>query len=257
MVSLEYLRNTVQQKRELRGLALSVVDEVILRILQKHRCKAQELNEREARLIVKEVRAQLRTYAGRFQRSSDERPSLLAERKYEKLLLTHTSTAIRLKDYKIIHQELEERNVQSILDLGCGLNPIALARKGMTYHAADIREDELALLSAFFKQEHIAGTTYVCDLRTSLPNVLSVDACLLMNVLDLVERRGHKRAETILTTVKARYFFITFSTKTLSGKPMRHPQRGWIERLFDRIGYKWQRIPLATEVLYIASVAEK
>ena len=69
MVSKVWLQTTVQQKRELRGLATTLVNDVIASELQKHRVVAEDLNEREAYLIVKDARRQLRTLTGRFQKS--------------------------------------------------------------------------------------------------------------------------------------------------------------------------------------------
>lgn len=256
MVSLGYLRGQVQQKRGLERLAVNVIEDSIVACLQKHRISAAALSVRDARLIVKEVRQSLRLLAARFQRgaSAEERSALMATRQYQQLLLTHTSAAARIADYPLLRRELTARRVTSIVDLGSGLNSLALAAPGITYYAVDIREDELSLISSFFQQEKISGTTLVCDLRKSLPSLPPADACLLMNVLDVIEprRHSHKRAEEIITSITAKYFFITFSTKTLSGKPMRHPQRGWIERLLTRRGYAWKRIPLSAEVLYVA-----
>jgi hypothetical protein len=255
MVSLEYLRQRIQQKRELARLASAVIDERIAACVARHRIALEKISARDAQLIIKEVRGDLRMLASRFQNNTgiEERSALLAARCYRQLLLTHASSAARIADYPFLKKELAARKVTSIADLGSGLNPLALAVPGRVYYAVDIQEDELALVSRFFQQEGIAGTTLVCDLRTSLPALPSVDACLLMNVLDVIEKRkGHKRAEEILTSITAKYFFITFSTKTLSGKPMRHPQRGWIERLLTRRGYVWKRTPLSSEILYIA-----
>lgn len=261
MVSLEFLKEQVRQKPELASLSAPVVEEAIVACLRKHRVSAEALAARDARLIVKEVRQGLRMLAGRYQHPvyRSQRPVLLAARRYRSLLLTHASTASRIADYALLKRELKKRRVASILDLGSGLNPIALATPGVTYYALDIREDDLSLVAAFFHQEQIAGTTLVCDLRKNLPSLPFVDACLLMNVLDVVETqkpKGHKRAEEIIASIQAKYFFITFSTKTLSGSPMRHPQRGWIERLLTRRGFLWKRISLSTEVLYIAQAPD-
>ncbi len=256
MVTKEFLIEKVREKKELRGLAVQVVTDVVDAYLSQHRIKLEHVSERESREIVKEVRRKLRIYTARFQRNSGDRASLVTARRYKEVLATHASTADRMTDYALLKNELKKRNVKSILDLGCGLNPIALAESGMEYYAVDIREDERVLLTAFFHQEGISGKGIICDIRKDLPSVPSVDACLLMNILDVLEKKGHKRAEEIITKVKARYFFITFSTKTLSRRPMRHPQRGWIERLLTRRGYVWERFSLSAEILYVANCKE-
>ncbi len=252
MVTKDFLIEKVQEKKELRGLAVQIVIDVIDSYIINNRIKLEQVREHESLIIVKEVRRRLRTYTARFQRNAEDRASLIAARRYKEVLATHASTADRMTDYVLLKNELKKRNVKSILDIGCGLNPIALAESGMDYYAVDIREDEQALLTTFFYQEGIAGKGIICDIRKNLPSVPPVDACLLMNILDVLEKNGHKRAEEIITEIKAKYFFITFFTKTLSKKPMRHPQRGWIERLLTRRGYQWERFSLSAEILYVA-----
>ncbi len=139
------------------------------------------------------------------------------------------------------------------MDLGCGINPLALARKGIVYYALDIKKDELDLIKEFFVKKDIAGETILFDVRKikeiELP---AVDMCLIFKVFDILEKRGHKLAEEIIDNVKCRYFLISFSTKTLSGKPMNHPQRGWIERLLARKGFKFKQIKSKNEIFYLA-----
>ena len=252
MVSNEFLIEKVLEKKELRGLAVQIVRDVIDSYLDFYNIKLENISERDSIIIIKEVRRKLRTYNARFQRGSNNRTSLVSSRLYNDLLATHASTADRINDYPLLRKELDRRGVKSILDIGCGLNPIALAHSGIKYYAVDIREDEQAIINSFFYQEGISGKTIICDVRKDLPLVPPVDACLLMNILDVLETKGHKLAEQIITGINARYFFITFSTKTLSKKPMRHPQRGWIERLLTRRGYLWEQVSLSTEILYIA-----
>jgi|SRR3989338_2085255 len=256
MVTKEFLIKKIQEKKELRGLSVQIVIDVVDSYLSHYRMNLEQVSKHESIIIVKEVRRKLHIYTARFQRNAEDRASLISARRYKDVLTTHASTAVRITDYVLLRNELKKRNVKSILDLGCGLNPIALAESGMKYYAVDIREDEQALLAAFFHQEGITGKGIICDIRKNLPSVPPVDACLLMNVLDVLETRGHKRAEEIITGVNARYFFITFSTKTLSKRPMRHPQRGWIERLLTRRGFLWERVSLSTEILYIANYEE-
>jgi len=59
------------------------------------------------------------------------------------------------------------------------------------------------------------------------------------------------KAEKIIRKIPSQYLLISFSTKTLSGRPMNHPQRGWIEQLTKRLGYGFEIIKSKNEIFYL------
>jgi len=78
------------------------------------------------------------------------------------------------------------------------------------------------------------------------------DVCLLFKVLDSLEpAKGHKFAEQLITKVPAHYVVASFPTRTITGKPMRHPYRGWMDRMLKRIGYEFQVFVEGDEVFYV------
>ncbi|MEK6893277.1 MAG: hypothetical protein AABX07_03675 [Nanoarchaeota archaeon] len=244
------LLKKVKQKKELRGLA----DEVILESLKNYFKKnkiSKKLSEKDKKTITAEIRAELRQYTGRFQNISKAREELIEGRE-ENILKTHASTKERIDFYPEIIKILDKLEAKSILDLGCGINPLAIAKRGI-YYALDIKKDELDLIKEFFARRGIAGKTILFDVRKIKEIELPVvDVCLIFKVFDILEKRGHKLAEEIIENIKCRYFLISFSTKTLSGKPMNHPQRGWIERLLTRKGFKFKQIKFKNEIFYLA-----
>lgn len=254
----EALITAIQQKKELRGISRAVIAVALNNYLEKHKLSFIFLTPKDEKILIKEVRAKLRRSTGMFHAPLPKHLPLTPQN-ITALLASHASTAARIVDYPLIRRELAHRNIRSILDLGCGLNPLALAKKGMRYTAVDIREDELRLIQRFFKERHIQGTTLLCDLSRSLPDVPPHDACLLMNVLEVIEtnKRIHERTHTILSSIPARFFFITFSTRTLSGKRMRFPSRLWLERLLTHLNFRWHTHHLSTEILYIAEHARQ
>ncbi len=242
----------IKQKKELSGLADSIIEEAILKHFKKKEVTLFYLGSKEEKIVVKTVRAGLRKMTGQFQKKTSKREQLLEQNKLTELLKTHNSTAERLSVYPQIKNLLKELKISSVLDLGCGLNPIALSSPSIKYYAADIREDELNLIKKFFQKNEIQGKVFIYDLRKiekkDLPNT---DLCLLLKVLDLLESKGHKIAERIIKLVPSRYILVSFSTKTLSGKPMNHPQRGWIEHLANRLHYKYKLIETKNENFYL------
>jgi SAM-dependent methyltransferase len=245
----------IKKKPELSGVADAVVLNVLEKIIAKSRINISKLSAREQKLLVKDTRAELRNYSGAFHYSFKAREKLLKAGKIDELLKTHSSTYERLDFYPELKELVLSLGVKSILDLGCGLNPIALATREIKYFACDIKEDELSLVKEFFRMKGIDGQVFVCDLRSSSANLPKADLCLAFKLFDVLEKRGHKLAEKIIKSAKCKYFLISFSTKTLSGAPMRHPQRGWIERLLSRLGFSFKLIKSRNELFYLAEKA--
>jgi len=202
-------------------------------------------------LLVKKIRSKLRLLTGRFQTSSKERDALLQKGDILSLLKTHSSTKERIEFYSELNSRIYSLSIKSILDLGAGLNPIAVANQSVIYYAVDIKRDELQLIGKFFKKNKIRGKTIYCDLRHLDCIFPKADICLIFKVFDVLETGGHKLAEKIIRDTDCKYFIVSFSTKTLSGQPMNHPQRGWIERLLSRLGFKFEVFKSNNEIFYL------
>lgn len=254
-MELHEMIQLIQRKKELSGIDHAIVHEILISILAQKHLSATALKPSQAKHIIKEVRAQLRAMAGQYASSvnPNKQRALLENGKVEELLKTNRSTAERLSFYPELRKKIVDLQVSSILDLGCGLNPLALAAPLWVYYAADINRIDLALVQHFFQKQHIQGKTFVCDLRAiETAHLPRADLCLLLKVFDVLEKRGHTLAEKIIQAAPCRFLLISFSTKTLSGKPMRHPQRGWIERLLHRLGYPFTSFASNNEIFYLA-----
>lgn len=225
------LLKRIKEKKELSGLTDSVVEEVLDTCLERHGVSSENLDKTSAKVLLKDVRAELRKHAGRFQKSLKSKEKLLEANNIRKLLLTHSSTSERIDFYPKLKKIISSLNVSSILDLGCGLNPIALASPNVKYYASDIKEDELSLIERFFRKNKIKGKTFVCNLKKITIRLPKADLCLLFKVLDVIDDKSHKLTEQILSEIPCRYFLISFSTRKLSGKPMNHPERVWFEKI--------------------------
>lgn len=222
----------IKQKRELEGISDNIVSESLDRYIEKNSIDLDRLTNFDIKLVIKDIRAELRKYSGMFRLSAKERISF----------------------YPILKKEIFKLNPKSILDLGCGTNPIFLASPKIIYYASDINEGDLAKIRKHFEKNKINGKVFFFDLRkiSEDSNLPEADLCLIMKVFDVLEKRGHKLAEKIIKNVKCKYFIISFPTKTLSGAPMNHPQRGWIERLLARIGFKFKTFKSNNEIFYLA-----
>lgn len=217
----------IKEKKELEGIP----DSFIAPYVQKR--MSNSLSPKQAKILVKEVRAELRKHVGRF-RSGE----------------LHMSALERTDNYDTLKRLIQEINPSSILDLGCGRNPLFLAESKYAYYACDIDGKSIEEVKEFFHKNGISGKAWVEDIRTATSFPTS-DLCLLLKVVDLMDNKGHKNAESLIRKINTQQFIISFSTKTLSGRPMNHPQRGWIERLLHRLGFNYNLVKTENELFYI------
>lgn len=248
---LPILIEEIKKKKEFAGIPDKIVENYVKKNLFFIKTPIAKLSKHDRKILIKKVRAELHAFSGRFQSNVKKRVKFLEEGKIEALLKTHSSTYERIDFYPFLKELLKKLKVKSILDLGCGLNPIALADKDLFYYASDIDKEELKLIKNFFKKYHIKGKTFFYDLKNPEKEFPETDICLLFKVLDVIENRGHKLAEKLIKKIPSKYILVSFSTKTLSGKPMNHPQRGWIEQLLKRLGFQFEIIKSQKEIFYL------
>jgi len=247
----------IKQKKELSDIPDELVEDALKNYLKKHNLEVPS-SPKSQKIIIKEVRAELRKYTGQYQISSKKRISLLEQNKITELLKTHTSTRERISYYPKLIRIIKELNPKSILDLGCGLNPIAIINKinnkAITYYAYDIKQEELELINNFFKKNKTKGKTILEDIRKST-GFPKTDLCLILKTLDIIEpnSRSHRIANQIIENLQCKFIIISFATKTLSGKIMKAQRRIWLEKILNKKSYKFKTIKTTNEIFYVVS----
>lgn len=247
---VESLIKKIKEKKELSGLP----DELIKSILEEYLSKNKiSLNsDKNQKLVVKDIRSKLRVYTGQYtpKHGTKKREKLLSKRDFESILNEHVSTRERISDYPLVKQIINKINPKVILDLGCGLNPIAIATKGVKYHAYDINHNDLDLVKGFFIIQCIDGDIHHKDIRQEsiFP---SSDICIIFKVLDILGEDKAKITKKLLTIIDSRIFLISFATHTLSGRPMNSPYRRWFESILKNLNYKYEVKRTQSELFYI------
>lgn len=241
----------VKEKKEFRGIKEETINEILENYIRKKKISLENLRISDEKIIVKEIRMNLRKMTGQYQIGSKNRKKLLSAGKIEKLLKTHTSTRERLEIYSELKNIISELEVKSILDLACGLNPLVLADKKIKYFASDIKQDELEVIEDFFKKNGIEGKTFYYDLRKISDDLPKADLCLLFKVLDILNDK--KLAEKIILKVPCEKILVSFSTKKLSGKSMNFPKRTWFEKILSRNNFDFKVYNFSNEIFYLIS----
>ena len=111
--------------------------------------------------------------------------------------------------------------IRSVLDLACGLNPLAFGwiplAPGAAYYACDAVGSLVAVVSEFLALAGITGQATTCDLLSD-PPLVQVDVALalkLLPVLDQVERNAGAR---LLRGLQARWIVVSYPTRSLGGR---------------------------------------
>ncbi len=95
--SLDFeLLKKIKQKKELGGLADEIILESLKNYFKKNKIFKGGLSEKDKKVIIAEIRAELRQYAGRFQNISEAREKSMLDGKEEVILQPHASTKERI-----------------------------------------------------------------------------------------------------------------------------------------------------------------
>ena len=220
--------------------------------------------------IVKAVRAKLHLIHSSFKTSKTNIDQYLTKLRtaknkeylemHDKILETSISAKERLKHYKGLYKKIFAitKKPKTIIDLGCGLNPISypyMNIKNLNYYAFDINTKDIGFLNNYFKimkNKGLNGKAKILNLKnTNISKLPKADICLMLKLLDPLEAKGHKLSETLITKLNTKHIVVSFATKTVTGRQMNYPYRGWIERMLNRINLKFNKITIENEVFYV------
>jgi len=155
-----------------------------------------------------------------------EADPLLFRQTCRNIMECHASTRERLplldEFYTVLLGDIaREQPIRSVLDVACGLNPLAAPwmplAQGATYYACDLHGDMMAFLDGFFALMELHGGAEVCDVATSLPDC-EVDVALVLKALPPLEQTDKTVSLRLLRSLRARIVIVTFPTRTLGGR---------------------------------------
>ncbi len=188
--------------------------------------------------FIKEIRRQANLAHGMFQK------------KGKNILETHSSTKERLKDYPYIYKQIFKttKKPNSIIDLGCGLNPFSLKYtnlKNITYYAYDL---DTSLIKKHLK--NVKAKNLDLQIEKNILKLPKADLCLMFKFLDSLEK-PKKYTEFIIKNLKVKFLVISFPLKTLKNKKMTTQKRGWLEQMLKRLKYTHKTFKTDNEIFYI------
>lgn len=137
-----------------------------------------------------------------------------------KILEQHESTRERLPYLEQFYEVIRTvcRPLSIIIDLACGLNPLALPFMGMTelvrYYAYDIHQPRVELINQFFKGWGLEPLAEVRDVLVHPPQI-QADAAFLFKEAHRMEKRRKGSSRDLIKAISARVIFISLPTRSL------------------------------------------
>ncbi|HEY60411.1 MAG TPA: hypothetical protein G4N92_06990 [Anaerolineae bacterium] len=223
------LADEILQSRKYRGLGIPIetVMDLLQQELKRHISQKQVLRvvRRKLHQIMApylgdldyaQARQQLE---GAFQTQDEVKIRLLCR----DLLSQHISTHERLPNLSGFYENIFQRvgKPQTILDLACGLNPLALPwmnlPEDIQYHAYDIHKPRIELINRFFELSGLEPLAEVRDVLLTTPNQRADVAFLLKEPHRLeLRRRGSNRE--LWAALNVSYLIISLPRYGLSSK---------------------------------------
>ncbi len=271
----------IKAKKEISTVEEEWIQEQIIGLLEKqkkikekiHATKsfAQFSRSKEYEYLLKTIRAKLHAVYGTFQRQITQRYDLFEQLKqaykendpekiltlHEQILLTHKSTQERLPIYTSLYPRLFAKIgiPKTILDLSCGFNPFSYPwmNARIEYIATEITREDCQLIEEYFRIAGIQGKVLQVNLLKDAEKLqrLQADVCFVWKLLDTLEYLERNISRKLLPLINASWIVVSFSTKTLSGKPMKKTRRLWFEKICHNNGWDFSMESFENELFYV------
>jgi len=182
----------------------------------------------------------------------------------EKLLSLTLSTKERLPYYLFIYNKIFKITgiPKTIIDLGSGLNPVSypyMNLSNINYYAYDIDISDIDFLNRYFylmKKVGINGKAEIKDISTlKVDNLSKADIVFMFKLIDLIDEKKRKTSKDLMKDLfeknKTKFIVASFSTKTLTRKPMNLPRRIGFEKMLSLMNLKFNSFSIENEIFYV------
>jgi len=177
-----------------------------------------------------------------------------------RIMQQHASTRERLPILDDFYREIFGHlpPITSVLDLACGLNPLAASWMQLddstVYYACDIYYDMMFFIGKFLELLPFPSHVGVCDILNRPPDT-KVDLVLLQKTIPCLEQIEKNAGEKILNSVQADHYLITFPAHSLGGrdKGMRENYEARFNSLAEGRNWQVKRFEFETELAFLVS----
>lgn len=178
----------------------------------------------------------------------------------KKMMKLHASTQERLPFLDSFFQTClaSIAPVSSVLDLACGLNPLAIPwmplEKDCRYYACDVVDPQVDFLNAYFSLVGQNGSAFTCNLLQFIPQQ-NVQVAFMLKLLPILDQVDPNASANLLNQVNADHLLISYPSKSLGGrsKGMRHTYAEHFERITSGRQFKIHPFDFPNETVYLLS----
>lgn len=146
----------------------------------------------------------------------------------------------------------------SVLDLACGLNPLALPwmplAENCTYQACDIYLDMMAFVDAFLGHFLPGSQASPCDLVVGPPQT-KTQVAFLLKTIPCLEQVDKQIGLSLLKQIQAEHILVSFPAKSLGGRNKGMPAF-YRDHFYSQIeGQAWQvqEFSFSTEIAFLVT----
>lgn len=178
----------------------------------------------------------------------------------QRMMRLHSSTAERLPHIEqFFRTSLADISpINSVLDLACGLNPLALPwmplASGCSYYACDVVLPMLAFLNQFFTTAGLQAEAFPCDLSACIPGQ-NVQLAILLKTLPCLDQLDKSLGPRLLTQLNAEHILVSYPAKSLGGreKGMRQTYAQQFARLLESTHFRVREFDFPNEMVFLLS----
>jgi len=173
-------------------------------------------------------------------------------------MAVHASTRERLDHLDRFYDELRSRigTPDSILDLACGLGPLAAPWLGLppgaAYHAWDIDVAMIEFVGGCLSQLGLQAHAVAVDLL-DVPSWPATDVALVLKTLPCLDQQHPGASEALLAAIPAPRLVVSFPTRSLGGraKGMHHTYSKRFEALLEARSWAAEVFEIGPELVYV------
>ena len=188
----------------------------------------------------------------------EERAQVLAVCK--DIMSRHASTRERLPLLEDFYGTIlaEIAPVRSVIDIACGLHPLAIPWMPLAndaeYYAYDIYQDMMDFLDECLSCLHIPGQARVCDVIHVCP-AQRADVAFLLKAIPCLEQVDKSAGQRLLETINADHLVVSFPAASLGGrnKGMVMNYEAHFVELVAGKGWTMKRFTFQTELVFLIS----
>lgn len=148
--------------------------------------------------------------------------------------------------------------IRSVIDVACGLNPLAIPwmplASDVTYYACDMYDDMMAFIAEFFRMIGQRGQAIAGDVLnlTSFPEA---ELALLLKAIPCLEQIDKAAAHRLMDILPTRHILISFPVSSIGGrdKHMRVNYEAHFAELVRSKPWRVQRFVFNTELAFLVT----